>query len=338
MATLMEFGAAADAALSQAMRADDAVIVFGEDTPMIRRSLLVRFGPDRVLPTSISESAFLGAAVGAAMGGLRPVVEVQLVDFLAVGLSALLNEAAKVNAFSGDRWDVPLVVRATCGGGYGDGGQHEQALWGMLAGIPGLSVVVPSNPADAAGLMLAAIESPGPVVYLEHKLLSETWLEFMGGSGRPSVAFDVPAAGRRGNVSQTIAPVPLGEAAVIRTGADLTLVSLAVGVHRCLEAAEMLAARNIETTVIDLRSVAPLDADTVIREVARTGRVVVVDEDYVRGGLSGEVAARLGEAGIAAQFARVTTEETIPYARHLEDEVLPSVARIMAAVDAFDFN
>ena len=128
MAELMEFGAAVDAALAQAMQADDTIIVFGEDTPMIRRDLLVRFGPRRVRSTPISESAFLGAAVGAAMGGLRPVVEVQLVDFLAVGLSSLLNEAAKVNAFSGGRWDAPLVVRATCGGGYGDGGQHEQAL------------------------------------------------------------------------------------------------------------------------------------------------------------------------------------------------------------------
>jgi pyruvate dehydrogenase E1 component beta subunit len=334
----MEFGAAADAALAQAMRADDTIIIFGEDTPMIRRDLLVRFGPERVRPTPISESAFLGAAVGAAMGGLRPVVEVQLVDFLAVGLSALLNEAAKVRAFSGGRWDVPLVVRATCGGGYGDGGQHEQALWGMLGGIPGLSVVVPSNPADAAGLMLAAIESDGPVVYLEHKLLSETWLEFMGGSGRPSVAFDVPETGRRGKVSTPIAPVPLGEAAVIRTGTDVTLLSLGVGVHRCVEAAEMLADRNIAATVVDLRSVAPLDADTVVGEVAKTGRVVVVDEDYIRGGLSGELAARLAESGVTAQYARVTTEATIPYARHLEDEVLPSVARIMAAVDAFDFD
>ena len=335
MADLIEFGAAADAALAQAMRADDTIIVFGEDTPMIRRDLLVRFGPDRVRAAPISESAFLGAAVGAAMGGLRPVVEVQLVDFLAVGLSALLNEAAKVNAFSGGRWDAPLVVRATCGGGYGDGGQHEQALWGMLAGIPGLSVVVPSNPADAAGLMLAAIESTGPVIYLEHKLLSETWLEFMGGSGRKSVAFDVPEAGRRGMVSEPIASVPLGDAAVIRTGEEVTLVSLAVGVHRCLEAAEMLADRNIGATVVDLRSVAPLDADTIVREVTRTGRVVVVDEDYIRGGLSGEIAARLAEAGIDAQYARVTTETTIPYARHLEDEVLPSVKRIVAAVDSF---
>ena len=148
MAGVMEFGAAADAALAQAMRTDDTIVVFGEDTPMIRRELLVQFGRERIRPAPISESAFLGAAVGAAMGGLRPVVEVQLVDFIAVGLSALLNEAAKVSAFSGGRWEVPMVVRATCGGGYGDGGQHEQALWGMLAGIPGLSVAVPSNPAD----------------------------------------------------------------------------------------------------------------------------------------------------------------------------------------------
>jgi len=160
----------------------------------------------------------------------------------------------------------------------------------------------------------------------------------MGGSGRTSVAFDVPEAGRRGEVSSPIAPVPLGEAAVIRTGADVTLVSLAVGVHRCVEAAKMLADRNITATVVDLRSVAPLDADTVVREVAKTGRVVMVDEDYVRGGLSGEIAARLGEAGIAARYARVTTETTIPYARHLEDAVLPSVARIVAAVEGFDFN
>ena len=139
---------------------------------MIRRNLLVRFGPDRVRGTPISESAFLGAGVGAAMAGLRPIVEVMLVDFLAVGLSALQNEAAKLETFSGGRWKAPIVVRATCGGGYGDAGQHEQALWGLLAGIPGLSVVVPSNPADAAGLMRAAIEAEGPVVYLEHKLLS----------------------------------------------------------------------------------------------------------------------------------------------------------------------
>ena len=137
MSRTMEFGAAADAALAAAMKIDDTIIVFGEDTPMIRRDLLVRFGPDRVRPTPISESAFLGAAFGAAMGGLRPVVEVQLVDFLTVGLSALVNEAAKIEGFSGGRWSVPLMVRATCGGGYGDGGQHEQALWGMLAGIPG---------------------------------------------------------------------------------------------------------------------------------------------------------------------------------------------------------
>lgn len=338
MAELMEFGAAVDAALAQAMQADDTIIVFGEDTPMIRRDLLVRFGPRRVRSTPISESAFLGAAVGAAMGGLRPVVEVQLVDFLAVGLSSLLNEAAKVNAFSGGRWDAPLVVRATCGGGYGDGGQHEQALWGMLAGIPGLSVVVPSNPADAAGLMLTAIQSGGPVVFLEHKLLSETWLEFMGGSGRRSVEFDLPDAGRRGKVPDPITNVPLGEAAVVRPGADVTLVSLAVGVHRCLEAAERLADRDIRAAVVDLRSVAPLDADTVTREVAKSGCVVVVDEDYVRGGLSGEIAARLTEAGVAAQYARVTTETTIPYARHLEDEVLPSVERIVAAVEGFGLS
>lgn len=328
----LEFGAAVDLAIETAMRDDETVVVFGEDTPMLRRGLLVRFGPERVRPAPISESAFLGAAVGAAMGGLRPIVEVQLVDFLAVGLSALLNEAAKIETFSGGRWQVPLVVRATCGGGYGDGGQHEQSLWGMLAGIPGLDVVVPAYPADAAGLMLSAIHSDRPVVFLEHKLLSKQWLDAMGGDLRDSVTFDIPAAGRQGPVPDPLRSIPLGAANIVRRGEDVTLVSLGVGLHRCLEAAERLAQDRIEATVIDLRSVAPLDGETVIDSARRTGRVVVVDEDYVRGGLSGEIAALLAEAGVPARYARVTSEDTIPYARHLEHQILPSTQRIVEAV------
>ena len=208
----------------------------------MRRNLFVRFGPERVRSAPISESAFVGAAVAAAMAGLRPVVEVMLVDFVAVAADALLNHAAKVSAFSGGRWDAPLVVRAACGGGYGDGGQHEQTLWGWLAHIPGLKVVVPSNPADAGALMLAALADPGPVVYLEHKLLADYWLEFVGSGGRKTVSFDVPAAGARGPAPDRWAPAELGRAAVRRQGSDLTMVSVGVGVHRALEAAEALAA------------------------------------------------------------------------------------------------
>ncbi len=157
---------------------DERVAIIGEDVPMIRVNLFARFGRERVLAAPNSESAFVGAAVSAAMAGLHPVVEVMLVDFIAVAMDALINHAAKIDVFSGGKWNAPLVVRAACGGGYGDGGQHEQSLWGLLAHIPGLTVVVPSTPADVGGLMLSAIELEGPVIYLEHKLLADYWLDY----------------------------------------------------------------------------------------------------------------------------------------------------------------
>ena len=325
------YGEASDRALAVAMGADERIIVFGEDVPMIRRELLVRFGPDRVFDAPISESAFLGAAVGAALGGLIPVVEVMLVDFLGVALSALLNEAAKIEEFSGGSWRVPMVVRATCGGGYGDGGQHEQALWGLLGGIAGLTVVVPSTPADAAGLMVSAVGHGGPVVFLEHKLLSQVWLDTMGGAGRSQVAFDVPAAGAHGEVAEPPAPVPIGRAKVVRSGDDLAILSIGVGVHRALEAAGQLADDGIEAALIDLRTIAPLDRSTILAQARSTSRVLVVDEDYVGFGLTGEISAMIAEAGIPVRFARVATEGVIPYARHLEDETLPNVERIRLA-------
>ena len=329
--TTLEFGEAIDTAVATAMAADERIVVFGEDVPILRRRLLLRFGPTRVRATPISESAFLGAAVGAAMAGLRPLVEIMLVDFLGVAMSALLNEAAMIKTLSGGNVDVPMVVRSACGGGYGDAGQHEQSLWGLLAGIPGLTVVVPSTPADGAGLMLAALEHEGPVVFLEHKLLSQQWLQFMGGADRTTVTFDVPPAGTRGEVNLPLRAVPIGTAATRRDGGDLTILSLAVGVHRSLEAAEQLAIRGIDAGVIDLRSVVPLD-DTAILEAARhTGRVLVVDEDYLAIGLSGEIAARIAESGTPVRFGRIGSESAIPYARHLEDRVLPSADRIMEA-------
>lgn len=328
------FSQAIDRALAQAMARDPRVVVLGEDVRLLRRGTFVRFGGDRVVDAPISESALLGTALGAAMAGLRPVVELYFVDFVGVALDQLLNHAAKLEAFTGGRWHAPLVVRAACGGGYGDAGQHEQALWGLLAGIPGLTVVVPSTPADAAGLFLSAVEHPGPVVFLEHKLLSEQWLDYVGGASREGVSFNVPPAGARGEVAETPVPVPLGVAALRRQGSDLALVSLGVGVHRCLEAAELLEAEGIWAAVLDLRSVAPLDVQAILDLARRTGRVLVVDEDYTRGGLSGEVAALLGEHGVRSAYARVTTEETIPYARALEAAVLPNVERIIVKARA----
>lgn len=327
----LTYAEAIEAALDQAMTADQRVVVLGEDVGMLRRNLHVRHGGHRVRDTPISESAFLGAATAAAMGGLRPVVEIMLIDFVGVAFDALLNHAAKVEEFSGGTWRVPMVVRASCGGWYGDGGQHEQVLWGMLAGIPGLEVMAPSTPADAAGLMLAALESERPVVYLEHKLLSDYWLDYLGGRSRSAVEFDVPASGRKGPVPETLVPLPLGTAERRRRGGDVALISLSVGVHRCLEAAEALAGEGIEATVLDLRCVSPLDREAVVEVVEETGRVVVADEDYVRGGLSGEIAAVLAEEGCSAAFARVAVNATIPYARHLENEVLPNARRIVEA-------
>jgi acetoin:2,6-dichlorophenolindophenol oxidoreductase subunit beta len=330
----MGFAAAIEDALTQAMAGDERVVVLGEDTHGLRMNLFARFGAERVRAAPISESAFLGAAVGAAMAGLRPVVEIMLIDFVAVAASALVNEAAKLEAFSGGDWRAPLVVRAACGGGYGDGGQHEQTLWGWLAHIPGLAVVVPSTPADAGGLLLGALDHGGPVVYLEHKLLADYWLDYLGAGGRDTVAYDVPPGGASGPVPDTWEATPLGKAAVRRRGSDLTVVAVGVAVHRALEAAERLAGeRGVAAEVIDLRSVQPLDRGAVCAAARDSGRVLVVDEDYREFGLSGEIAATLLEAGTPARFARVCVEETIPYDPRREQAALPNVERIMAAAE-----
>ena len=327
----MSFTQAVDDAISQAMVDDPRIVVFGEDIPLLRRDLLVRFGPKRVRGTPISESAFLGAGVAAAMAGLRPIVEIYMVDFLGVCMDALLNHAAKLETFSGGKWTAPVVVRAPCGGGYGDGGQHEQSLWGWLAHIPGLTVIVPSTPSDAGGLMLAALKHDGPVIFLEHKLLSESWLEFLGSGGRQNIEYDVPAQGARGPVPPKWEALPIGKAALRREGTDVTLISVGVGVHRALEAAEILGKENISAAVLDLRTVTPLDKTTLCEMVAQTGRLLVVDEDYEGFGLSGELAAVVLEADIPVKYARICTQTTIPYARSMEDRVLPNVERIRAA-------
>lgn len=328
------YSEAIEMALASAMADDERIVVLGEDVQMMRRSLYLRFGERRVRNTPISESAMLGAGLGAAMAGLRPVVEIMFVDFLPVAMDMLVNHVAKLEAFSEGRWQAPLVIRAACGGGYGDAGQHQQSLWGMLAGVPGLAVVVPSTPADAAGLMLTALAHPGPVVFLEHKLLSREWLDVVGGSSKAIATIDVPADGATGEVADPPEPVPLGIAALRRRGRDLVIVGVGVGLHRGIAAAERLAEDGVDTAVLDLRSVAPLDKDALLGLASATGHVLVVDEDYTRGGLSGEIAAVIAENGVAARFARVTCEETIPYARALEERTLPNVHRLVTAARA----
>ena len=327
----VEFSAAVELALAHAMAEDERVLVIGEDVQTMRRALYVRYGGRRVRNTPISESAMLGTGLGAAMAGLRPVVEIMFADFLPVAMDMLVNHVAKLAAFSDGRWQAPLVVRSACGGGYGDAGQHEQALWGMVAGVPGLSVVVPSTPADAAGLMLGALADPGPVVYLEHKLLSSAWRDVVGGSPRARERLDVPVEGAEGDVADPPEPVPLGRAVLRRPGRDLVMVGVGVGVHRAVAAAQVLAREGVEAAVLDLRSVAPLDRESVLDLASSTGCVLAVDEDYSRGGLSGEIAAIVAESGTGARFGRVTCEQTIPYARVLEAAVLPNVPRLVDA-------
>jgi pyruvate dehydrogenase E1 component beta subunit len=255
-----------------------------------------------------------------------------MVDFLGVCMDALLNHAAEVEAFSGSKWTAPVVVRAPCGGGYGDGGQHEQSLWGWLAHIPGLTVLVPSTPADAGGLMLAALQHDGPIIFLEHKLLSETWLDFLGSGARRTVQFDIPAEGAKGVVPEKWEPLPIGKSVLRRAGSDVTIVSVGVGVHRALEAAQSLESEGISIGVLDLRTVSPLDKTAICKAVAQTGHLLIVDEDYEGFGLSGELSAVVLEAGISCKYARVCTQTTIPYARQMEDQILPNKQRICASV------
>jgi pyruvate dehydrogenase E1 component beta subunit len=327
----LRYSEAIDAALAHAMAADERIVVFGEDVESLRRNLGIRFGANRVRNTPISESAILGAALGAAMGGLRPVAEITMSDFLPVAMDLLVNQMAKLAAFSHGRWRAPLVVRCGAGGGYGDGGQHQQALWGMVAGVPGLVVVAPSTPADAAGLMLSALEHPDPVVFFEHKLLTGDLLDSLAGTGRPGLHLDVPPDGARGEVADPPEPVRIGSAVLRRPGRDLAIVGVGVGIHRGLGAATELAGEGIDAAVLDLRSVAPLDTAAILELAAATGHVLVVDEDYSRGGLSGEIAALVAENGVAARYARVTCEETIPFAWQLEEQVLPNATRLTAA-------
>jgi len=323
----MSFDQAIEDAIIQAMLEDDRVFIMGEDVHTNRTNIMSRFS-DRVIPTPISESAFLGTGVAAAMAGLRPIVELWMIDFVCVAYDALVNHAAKIYDFSGKKWSVPLVIRASCGAGIGDGGQHGQMLYGSIASIPGLKIVVPSNPSDAGRLILSAIQDNNTVIFLEHKLLSDHLLHYLGGSGRDTLEFNIPPDGIEGEVPDKWEPLELGKLNILKEGNDITLASLGVSVHRCMEAAREIEKEGISVEVLDLRSVVPLDIDGIFKSVEKTGKLLVVDEDYKQFGLSGEIAALLLEKGLKFEYGRVATEGTIPFSRILEDETLPNVERI----------
>lgn len=306
------------------MERDPNVIVIGEDVGAqggvfgATRGLQKKFGSQRVVDTPISESAITGMGVGLALEGFRPVLEIMFVDFIGVCLDQVYNAIAKNHYMSGGRIRMPIVIK-TAGGCIGSGAQHSQCLWGLFAHLPGLKVVAPSNPYDAKGLLASAVESDDPVIFIEHKgLLLKRAEDFTFGGEVPAERYTVP----------------IGEAKILRDGRDLTLITLSGTVAPAVLAAEAVAKSGIDVEVLDLRSVVPLDMVTVIESVRKTGRVLVVDEDYLSFGLSGEVITRLVEAGVALKSVKrlAVPDVPIPGAVNLERAVVPNADSIEATI------
>jgi acetoin:2,6-dichlorophenolindophenol oxidoreductase subunit beta len=303
--------------LAEAMRTDERVLVLGEDVAEggpwgATAGLLEEFGPERVRNTPISEAAICGIAIGAAQSGLRPVVEIMFIDFVTLALDQLVNQAAKAHFMSGGQLQVPLVLRTQGGAGQRGGAQHSQSLEAWLTHVPGLKVAMPSTAADAAGLLVASIADPNPVVLVENKMLYFR---------REEVAWE---------------PVPLGKARIVRRGSDVTVVALSRLVPEALDAADRLEADGIEVEVIDPRTLVPLDLETIVESVARTHRLVVAHEAVRNGGFGAELAAQVQEAAfdeLDAAIERVGAPfAPIPFSPPLEDAYLPGLTEVVAAV------
>jgi pyruvate dehydrogenase E1 component beta subunit len=307
-------------ALAEALRADGRVFLMGEDVGRyggafaVSRGLLEEFGPERVRDTPLSESAFVGAGIGAALGGMRPIVEVMTVNFSLLALDQIVNNAAALRHMSGGQLSVPLVVRMATGAGRQLGAQHAHSLEGWYAHVPGITVAAPATVADARGMLPAALAEPDPVFLFEHATLYPT----------------------EGEVDEGAGAVELRRAAVRRSGRDVSVITYGGSLPKALVAADRLAGEGIEAEVIDLRVLRPLDAETLVASVVRTRRAVVVDEAWRTGSLAAEVSARLMEGAfydLDAPVARVCSAEVpMPYAKHLEEAALPRVDTIVAAV------
>jgi acetoin:2,6-dichlorophenolindophenol oxidoreductase subunit beta len=306
-------------ALADAMRADERVFVLGEDVAeggpyTATAGLAEEFGTARVINTPISEAAITGVAIGAAQSGMRPVLEIMFIDFITLALDQLVNGAAKAHFMSGGQLTVPLVLRTQGGAGQRGAAQHSQSLESWLTHVPGLKVVMPSGPADAAGLLASAIADPNPVVFIENKTLYF----------------------RKGDVAEPPAPVPIGKGVIVREGSDLTIVALSALVHDALAAADRLAAEHgIEAEVIDPRTLVPLDLELIVASVERTGRLVVAHEAVEHGGFGAELAAQVQSAAFDFLDAPVTRVGApfapIPFSAPLEDAYLPGADEIVAA-------
>jgi len=316
-------------AISLEMEKDNNIFVMGEDIGIYggifgaTNGLLEKFGSERVKDTPISESAFIGAALGAAAKGMRPIVELMFVDFFGVGMDQLYNHIAKVHYMSDGQVKMPVVIMTAMGGGYGDAAQHSQCLYSLFAHIPGLKVVIPSNSYDAKGLMASAIRDNNPVMYFFHK-------------GIMGLGWVTPLDEAIKEVPEEAYTIPFGKAKIVKEGNDITIVTVAKMVYEALWAAKELEKEGINAEVIDLRTLVPLDKETVINSVKKTGKILVVDEDYKSYGMSGEIITSVVEQ-MGDKFKSLPKRLTypdipIPYSRALEKFALPDKEKIINIV------
>ena len=307
-------------AIREAMQRDPRVFLMGEDVGRyggcyaVTKGLLEEFGPERIRDTPLSESAFVGAGIGAAMGGMRPIVEIMTVNFSLLALDQIINNAATILHMSGGQFNVPLVIRMATGAGRQLAAQHSHSLEGWYAHIPGIKVLTPATIDDARGMLWTSLQDPDPVLIFEHQGLYNMDGELAAGAGA----------------------VNIDKAAVRKAGTDVSLIAYGASLHKALQAAEQLGPMGISAEVVDLRVLRPLDTETIVDSVARTHRAVIVDEGWRSGSISAEISARIMEAAfyeLDVPVARICSAEVpIPYAKHLEDAALPRVQTIVETV------
>lgn len=311
-------------AMQQKMREDDDVYLIGEDIAQyggafgVTVGMVEEFGRERIRNTPISEAAIIGVATGSAVTGMRPIAEIMFSDFMTIAMDQIANQAAKIRYMFGGKASVPLVIRTAGGGGTGAAAQHSQSLQALVAHIPGLKVIMPSNPYDAKGLLIASINDNNPVIFLEHKLLYKN-KKYMQ------------------HVPEEVYEIPLGKGEIKRKGKDISIVATAFMVHQSLETAEILQKeKGIDCEVVDLRTIRPLDIDLVINSVKKTGKLLCVEEAPVFGGFMGEVSAQVTEKAfdwLDAPIVRVAGRNCpVPYSPVLEQEMIPGIERIKAGI------